>query len=157
MARSIALMGLPVVLAAAVLANSAPAAPGAASGAQLYTRCAACHTANGAGVPGSFPPLRANFRGLAAQPQGRRYLQLAVIKGLNGQITIDGRTYRGMMPAQGLDDAGVASVLNHVGTSIATSGPAFRNFTASEVRAARSSGSALNAAGVARLRPAGGR
>lgn len=157
MGRLIALMGLPVVLAAGFLAIPAPAAPAAVTGSQLYKRCAACHTANGAGVPGAFPPLRGNFRSLAAQSQGRRYLQLTVIKGLNGQITVDGRAYRGMMPAQGMDDGAVASVLNHIGTNIATSGPTFRNFTASEVRAARSSGSALNAAGVARLRPAGGK
>ncbi|MFK5004668.1 hypothetical protein ACI4AP_29160, partial [Klebsiella pneumoniae] len=63
-----------------------------------------------------FPPLNADFRAQAASPGGRRYLALAVLKGLMGPITIEGTTYRGVMPAQaGLDDAAIAAVLNHVG------------------------------------------
>lgn len=145
-------LGLGLSLAAAQ--SPALAAGPAPNGAQIYTRCAACHTATGRGVPGAFPPLGADFRAQAASPAGRRYLSLAVIKGLMGPLTVEGRTYRGMMPAQGgLDDAAVAAVLNHVGTVIARIGPPFRAFTAAEVAAARASGARLTAADVAKLHP----
>lgn len=124
------------------------------NGAQIYTRCAACHTMTGAGVPGAFPPLGENFRTLADSPEGRRYMSLAVIRGLMGPIVVDGKKYNGIMPAQGgLDDAAVAAVLNHVGEKIATKGPAFKAFSPSEVAKARASGKTLDAAAVARLRP----
>lgn len=154
--RVILAMGLPVALAAVAMAAPGAAQNAAPNGATLYARCAACHTATGAGVPGAFPPLKANFRQLAATAEGRRYIQLAVIRGLNGSVTIDGKTYRGVMPAQALDDAAAAAVLNHVGTTISTGSPAFRPFTPAEVRAVRAGAASLNAQAVSRLRPATG-
>ena len=153
-------LALPIAGAAALAAIALAALPATAgkpapNGAQIYVRCAACHTATGAGVPGTYPPLGADFRVQASTGAGRRYLALAVIKGLMGPIAVNGRTYNGVMPAQaGLDDAAVAAVLNHVGTRIATTGPRFRAFTATEVAAARASGATLNAAAVARLHQA---
>ena len=86
----------------------------------------------------------------------RVFLALAVIKGLMGPVSIGGKTYNGVMPAQaGLDDASVAAVLNHVGTRIATTGPRFVPFTPAEVAAARASGAGLSAGAVAKLHPAG--
>jgi mono/diheme cytochrome c family protein len=112
----------------------------------------ACHTATGKGVPGAYPPLGIDFRKLAAKPAGRRYLVLTVTRGLNGAITVEGKPYRSVMPAQaGLDDAAVAAVLNYVGTGIAKSGPAFRVFTPAEVAASRASGASLTGADVAKL------
>lgn len=146
-------LGLGLTFTAAA-AGSPVLAAGAPSGAQIYARCAACHTATGAGVPGAYPPLGADFKTQAATPAGRRYLALAVIKGLMGPLTVDGRTYRGVMPAQsGLNDEAVASVLNHVGKVIAKAGPSFRAFTAAEIGAARKSGAKLTAADVAKLHP----
>ncbi|WP_206243675.1 c-type cytochrome [Novosphingobium terrae] len=138
------------LLASPALAQSAP------DGAQIFTRCAACHTATGAGVPGAFPPLQSDFRNLATKAEGRRYLALAVIKGLSGAITVQGKPYRGFMPAQPLDDAAVAGVLNHVGAKIATSGPAFKSFTPAEVAAARAGGAKLSVADVAKLHEGAG-
>lgn len=129
-----------------------------ADGAAVFTRCAACHTATGAGVPGVFPPLNADFRAQAASPEGRRYLALAVLKGLMGPITIEGTTYRGVMPAQaGLDDAAIAAVLNHVGGTLAKAGPAFTPFTAAEVTAIKAGGATLGSAEVARLHTGAGK
>ena len=148
----------PLLLAALGLAATAASASNgpAPDGAAIYKRCAACHTATGAGIPGTYPPLGADFRAQAAGKAGRRYLALAVIKGLMGPVTIGGKTYNGIMPAQaGLDDASVAAALNHVGTRIATAGPRFTPFTAAEIAAARASGATLNAAAVARLHQAG--
>ena len=140
-----------------LVSQAAPAAGPAQSGAALFMRCAACHTATGAGVPGAYPPLGADFRKLATKPAGRRYLALAVIRGLNGPITVGGKPYRGMMPAQaGMDDAAVAAVLNHVGTAIAKTGPAFAPFNAAEVAGIRAGGASLSAADVARLHAGAG-
>jgi mono/diheme cytochrome c family protein len=147
---------LPAALVAATLAAASTAAP-APNGAALFARCAACHTATGKGVPGAYPPLDSDFRKLTAKPAGRRYLVLTVTRGLNGAITVEGKPYRSVMPAQtGMDDAAVAAVLNHVGTAIAKAGPAFRPFTAPEVATARASGGALSGADVAKLHAAAG-
>ena len=136
------------------VAGGAQSAP---NGASLYNRCAACHTATGKGVPGAYPPLGADFTKMAAKPAGRRYLVLAVTRGLNGPITVEGKPYRGTMPAQsGMDDAAVAAVLNHVGTSIAKAGAKFKPFTAAEVATARASGAKLSGSDVAKLHAAAG-
>lgn len=150
------LLILPAALVAATLGAATMAAP-APNGAALYARCAACHTATGKGVPGTYPPLGTDFRKLAAKPAGRRYLVLSVTRGLNGAITVEGKPYRGVMPAQaGMDDGAVAAVLNHIGGAVAKSGPPFKPFTAPEVATARASGAALSGGDVARLHAAAG-
>lgn len=145
-------MSRPAALLLLLVASlAAPAVAADPDGARLYARCAACHLPSGAGVPGTYPPLGADFRAKAATPEGRRFLALAVVKGLMGPLTVDGKVYRGVMPAQALDDAEAAAVLNHVGTRIAKAGPAFRPFSAAEVKAARASGQGLGPAAVAAL------
>lgn len=140
-----------LLLTALLLA--APVAAQAPDGAALYKRCAACHLPSGAGVPGAFPPLQTDFVTLAGKTDGRRYLALVVIKGIAGPLTIDGKAYRSAMPAQSmLDDAGIAAVLNHVGSTIAKAGSGFSTFTPAEVGAARASGEGLTAANVGALR-----
>lgn len=148
-----AALGLFGAMGIAALALPAVAAP---DGAALFARCAACHTKTGAGVPGAYPPLGADFRGLAAKPAGRRYIALAVLRGLSGPLTVEGKPYRGVMPAQVLDDASAAAVLNHVGTQIAKTGPAFKAFTDKEVAGYRASGAALSSAEVAKLHEGAG-
>ncbi|MEL0209684.1 MAG: c-type cytochrome [Novosphingobium sp.] len=140
-------------MALAALSLPVIAAP---DGAAVFQRCAACHTKTGAGVPGAYPPLGADFRALAAKPAGRRYLALAILRGLSGPITVEGKPYRGVMPAQVLDDAAAAVVLNHVGTQIARTGPAFKPFTEKEVAGYRATGTALSAADVAKLHEGAG-
>jgi mono/diheme cytochrome c family protein len=158
--RGLLLTGLGAMIAITGAAGTlapAPAASPAPDGKALYARCAACHTATGKGVPGAFPPLAADYRALAAKPAGRRYLALAVIKGVAGPITVEGKAYRSVMPAQsGLDDGAVAAVLNHVGTVIAKSGPVFKPFTAPEVAGYRASGAKLTGADVGKLHGAAG-
>ena len=138
-----------------LLAGFALGVPGSAQtpdGTALYKRCAACHLPSGAGVPGAFPPLQGDFLVQAGNPEGRRYLALALIKGLAGPLAIEGKTYRGVMPAQSmLDDAGIAAVLNHVGGTIAKGGSGFRAFTPSEIAAARKTGDGLTAVDVGKL------
>lgn len=134
-------------LAGLAVAGQATAAD---DGATIYKRCAACHLANGAGVPGAFPPLKTDVRALAGTAAGRRYLALVVIRGVSGPITVEGKAYRGMMPAQaGLNDAQVAAVLNHV-----VRGGSAKAFTPREIAGYRAGSAALNSAAVGRLQPA---
>jgi mono/diheme cytochrome c family protein len=149
------------ILSVAALALGAAVLPvrAAPDGATVFARCAACHTKTGQGVPGAYPPLNADFRALAAKDAGRRYIVLAVTRGLMGPVTVEGKPYAGVMPAQaGLDDASVAAVLNHVGTAISKTGPAFRAFSEGEVKTLRASGAGLAPGDVAKLHePAGGK
>lgn len=140
---------------AVALRTPATAAATQPDGAAIYKRCAACHLATGAGVPGAFPPLGADIRVLSKSLSGRNYLALAVIRGVSGPLTVDGKTYRGNMPAQAsLDDAAVAAVLNHVVVKIAKgSGTAF---TPAEIANARKAGASLSAVDVGKLHSGAG-
>lgn len=119
---------------AAALAQGAPAD----HGAQAFQRCAACHLPNGQGVPGAFPPLAGRVSKAAVTDAGRDYLVMAVVAGLMGEIDVDGKKIRGVMPAQaGFSDADVAAALNHamaLPAGGAAENPA-RQFTAAEVAA----------------------
>jgi mono/diheme cytochrome c family protein len=135
------------------------AAPALASpdGPTVYRKCAVCHLPSGAGVPGAFPPLGADFAKLAKGPLGRRYVILGVIKGVSGPITVGGKPYRGVMPAQaGLDDEAIANVLNHVAVSIARAGKGFAPFTPAEVAKVRAGGTSMTSAVVGQLHASAG-
>ena len=133
----------------------ATAAPQQQDGAAIYKRCAACHLATGAGVPGAFPPLAADVRNLSQTAVGRRYLALVVIKGVSGPLIVDGKLYQGVMPAQpNLNDAEVASLLDHVISKVAKGNA--RAFTVNEIVTARKAGMSLNAAAVGKLHASAG-
>lgn len=137
-------MRLVAVLFALLVAAFAPASAQTAPadhGAKVYQRCAACHLPNGQGVPGAFPALAGRLDGAAATDDGRAYLVMTISAGLMGEIEVDGKTYRGVMPAQaGLSDADLAAVLNYALTLKGGAGaPAKppKSFTAEEVAAIR--------------------
>lgn len=119
------------------LASAAAAqTPPADHGAKIYQRCAACHLPNGQGVPGAFPALAGRVSHAAARDDGRDYLVMAVVAGLMGAIEVDGKTIRGVMPAQaGLTDADIAAVLNHVIVMPGAGAVKAKPFTADEVAA----------------------
>lgn len=80
-------------------------------GQSIYTQvCQACHQVNGQGIPGAFPPVAGSdyIAGNINQTIA------TVTKGLQGQITVNGETYNGVMPAQNLSDEEVANVLTYV-------------------------------------------
>lgn len=141
-------------IAAAMLLMALPAAAEAADGPTLYKRCAACHLANGAGVPGAFPSLKVEPAALVAKPDGRRFLVLALTRGLSGPLVVDGKTYRGVMPAQPMKDDEVAAVLNHVLDTIAAADKKVTRFSADEVGGIRKGGAALTPRQVAELKAA---
>jgi mono/diheme cytochrome c family protein len=98
----------------AELQGAAPAAAGAAvDGAALYaSRCAACHQATGAGLPGVFPPLAGSEWVLGKDTTAAAI----VLHGINGPLTVKGKTYSGAMPAfkDQLQDAEIAALLSHL-------------------------------------------
>lgn len=103
-------------------------------GAALYGRCAACHQANGMGLPGAFPPL-----GNSEWVTGDPVVPIRVVlHGLQGEITVEGQTYNSMMLPYGgtgeMSDAEVAAVLTYVRSSF---GNAASAVTAEQVAAVR--------------------
>ena len=89
------------------------AAPGAAvdGGTIFAANCAACHQANGQGLPGVFPPL-AGSEWVVGDPQ---VLANILLHGVSGKIEVAGQSFDGMMPAFAqLSDAEIAGVLTHI-------------------------------------------
>lgn len=84
------------------------------------TNCAACHQESGQGIPNAFPPL-ANSDFLMADK--KRSIKI-VKHGLEGSVTVNGKTYNSIMPALGLSDDDVASVLTFVRNSFGNKGDA---------------------------------
>ncbi|MBI5258169.1 MAG: c-type cytochrome [Burkholderiales bacterium] len=98
----------------AELQGPAPGATGTPlDAAALYAaRCAACHQASGAGLPGVFPPLAGSE--WVTGPQRR--LAAVVLHGVSGPLTVKGQPYAGAMPAFAaqLQDAELAALLSHL-------------------------------------------
>ncbi len=99
---------LSLLLSPAVFAEDHP-------GQAVFSRCAACHLAEGQGIPGAFPPISGRIAQIAALDGGRAYLVAVVHAGLMGQISVNGMSYFGAMPAQGasFDAEGISDVLNY--------------------------------------------
>jgi mono/diheme cytochrome c family protein len=93
-------------------ALAATAAAPTSPGEQTYqTVCAACHQANGQGLPGAFPPL-AGSEWAAGDPETMIRIALA---GLSGPVEVKGTTFNQLMPPPpGLDDEKIAQVLTYV-------------------------------------------
>jgi len=87
----------------------------AADGATLYQNyCAACHQANGEGIPGTYPFINGPIGRLSGFPEGREFLVATVLFGLKGEMMQRGYTYNGVMPgyAAAMSDEEVATLLN---------------------------------------------
>ena len=142
-----------VAIIAGLLAATTAAAD---DGAAAWKRCAACHLADGKGVPGAFPRLAGRLPDAAQSEAGRAYLILTVTAGVMGPIDVDGKTIRGIMPAQaGLTDSDVAAVLNHASALPGPDGKSLapiRPCTAEEVAAVKAAhpGASPNAVHAAR-------
>jgi mono/diheme cytochrome c family protein len=102
-------------LAAGVSASQSPAllTDPIRAGQGVYTqRCQACHQAGGMGLPGAFPPLRGSEWETGAPEQPIRI----ILDGLQGPVTVAGKTFNGVMPAWGsqLSNAEIAAVATYV-------------------------------------------
>ncbi len=82
-----------------------------ARGKNVYaSNCAACHQANGEGIPAAFPPL-ADSDYLNADKE--RAINV-VLKGLSGEVKVNGDLYNSVMPVLALNDENIANVLTYV-------------------------------------------
>lgn len=123
----------PVAANAAVGSKNVAGFDYATLGAQVYAQnCQACHGADGAGVPSTFPALAGNavVNGTDADVHVK-----IVLHGLSGK-SIDGVKYAAQMPAFAaqLSDEQIAAVVDHERTSWGNHGP---TITPSQVKADR--------------------
>lgn len=72
--------------------------------------CLACHQPDGKGIPKAFPPLAKSDYLNADVTRGIQ----AILKGLTGEITVNGEQYNSVMPAVALNDEQIANVLTYV-------------------------------------------
>jgi len=86
-------------------------AAGGANGAEIFTRCAACHQSTGQGLPGTYPPL-AGSEWLVNNPEVPIRI---VLHGLQGPITVKGSSFNNAMTpfADQLSDEEIAAVLTY--------------------------------------------
>jgi mono/diheme cytochrome c family protein len=115
--------------------RGAPAAGGAGAapnGAELFTRCAACHQASGLGVPGAYPPL-AGSEWLLNNPEVPIRI---VLHGLQGPITVKNTNFNNAMTPFGdqLSDAEIAAIISYERSSW---GNAASKITAEQVASVR--------------------
>jgi mono/diheme cytochrome c family protein len=90
---------------------------GPADGKKLYERCVACHQATGLGIPGAFPPL-----GGSEFVTGKAEVPIAIlIHGLQGEVTVKGTKYNGVMMSYGtgqaMTDQELADVVTYIRTN----------------------------------------
>ena len=144
------------VLAAVAVAMAFCCAVQADDGQEAYQRCVVCHQPDGAGIPGVFPALKDRLAPIMETVEGREYAIMVLAEGLIGTISIEGQAYMGAMPAQGLNDAQIAAVLNYIVAGFGDSGASAANSTLSEEEVAgiRSKYSGANAKSAFDLRTA---
>lgn len=100
--------------------------------AQYMAICVACHQPTGMGLPPVFPPL-VNSEYVMGNPER---IAAIILNGVIGPITVDGKPYNNMMPAQGavLTDTKISQVASYVRSAFGGgAGPV----TVDDVKAAR--------------------
>ncbi|HEY6354922.1 MAG TPA: c-type cytochrome, partial [Burkholderiaceae bacterium] len=96
--------------------------------------CSVCHQANGAGLPGVFPPL-AKSDYLTADP--KRAISV-LLHGLTGKVTVNGSEYNSVMPPMNqLNDDEVANILTYVLNSWGNAGSRILTEEVKKVRATK--------------------
>jgi nitrite reductase (NO-forming) len=75
--------------------------------------CAACHQANGEGLENIFPPLAKSDYLMADK---KRAIHV-VLKGLQGDVIVNGKKYNNVMPMLNLSDEDAANVLTYIRNS----------------------------------------
>jgi nitrite reductase (NO-forming) len=103
-------------------------------GQATFTRiCAACHQAQGQGMPGTFPPLAKSDYLMATAPDK---LAGHILHGLQGQVTVNGIAYNGVMPPMAfLTDDEIAGALSFARASWGNSSPAVKPADVAKARA----------------------
>jgi nitrite reductase (NO-forming) len=100
-------------------------------GKEVYnTQCITCHMEKGEGIEGVFPPVAKSDYLMADKNRSIKQ----ILEGASGEMTVNGKTYNGEMPAIDLTDEQVSDVLNYVRNSWGNKGAAV---TPAEVKAQR--------------------
>ncbi len=94
------------------------------------TYCMSCHMDNGEGLEGVYPPVAKSDYLMADHK--RSIVQ--IIKGVSGEIKVNGKTYNTEMTGFDLSDQEVSDVLNYVRNSFGNKGDAV---TPDQVKAVR--------------------
>lgn len=102
------------------------------SGRILYdTYCAACHQRDGKGDNNRFPPLSGSDWVTGDEDR----LIDVVVNGLQGEITVNGKQFNGLMPAhRHLDDHAIANILTFVRKSFGSEGSSVSALKVAEIR-----------------------
>lgn len=106
-------------------------------GERLYkNNCAACHQAEGQGVPGVFPPLEGSSWVVGSE---ERFVKI-LLRGLSGPIEVKGNTYNGNMPSYGenglgWDDRDLHAITTYVRQAWGNGAPPVTEETVAAVRA----------------------
>lgn len=80
-------------------------------GKQIFgTTCFACHQSEGQGIPNTFPPLAKSDYLNADTKRAIR----TILHGATGELTVNGKKYNNVMPAQNLSDDEIANVLTYI-------------------------------------------
>jgi len=102
-------------------------------GKQIYSAvCAACHQADGRGLPNIYPPLAQSDFLMGDKDRAVRVL----LQGLNGQIVVNGQTFDNVMPKLPLTDEDIAAALSFVRNNFGNSGVPVTLADVARVRAA---------------------
>jgi len=100
-------------------------------GKEVYnTQCITCHMEKGEGIEGVFPPVAKSDYLMADKNRSIKQ----ILEGASGEMTVNGKTYNGEMPAIDLTDEQVSDVLNYVRNSWGNKGAAV---TPAEVKTQR--------------------
>lgn len=94
-----------------------------ARGKEVYTAyCVTCHLEQGEGIEGVYPPLAKSDYLMADK---KRSID-QILKGVNGEIKVNGKTYNGEMTGFDLSDQEVSDLLNYIRNSWGNKGEAIR-------------------------------
>lgn len=92
-----------------------------ARGKEVYgSYCISCHMEQGEGIETVYPPLAKSDYLMADK---KRSISLT-LKGLSGEIKVNGKTYNGEMTGFDLTDQEVSDVLNYIRNSFGNKGGA---------------------------------
>lgn len=115
------LFAIPVKKGAAAAAGPAATQSLVDQGKAVYSNCAACHQPTGLGVAGVYPPLAKSEWVTGSEKR----LVAVLLKGLQGAVTVEGKTYNGAMPAweKTLSEKKIAAVASYIRASFGNQAP----------------------------------
>ena len=100
-------------------------------GKDIYLRnCVSCHMDQGEGIEGIFPPIAKSDYMLA----DKKRAMTQILKGVSGEMTVNGKVYNGEMNGFELTDEQVSDLMNYLYNSFGNKGGVIKP---EDVKAAR--------------------